>query len=113
VRETNHRLEDPRGVGILNEVALEIALEHSLDLMMASEEDSAGVGEGIGSLMATLGKYQQAYNFLEFCMRVRDENQVVPTLAFLKFRGANMFEPLEEANLSQFAKVDHCMGKAY
>jgi len=23
-----------------------------------------------------------------------------------------MFEPLEEANLSQFAKVDHCMGKA-
>jgi len=85
VRETNHRLEDPRGVGILNEVALEIALEHSLDLMMASEGDCAGVGEGIGSLMATLGKYQQAYNFLEFCMKVRDENQAVPTLAFLQF----------------------------
>ena len=102
LRESHHRLDHG---GRFNELALELSLEHNLDLMMACEGDQAGVSEAIGTCMILLGRYQQAYDFLKFCTHSTAVEQVVPRPAFLQFRGWDMFEPLEEMGLSQYARL--------
>lgn len=110
VRESYERLDQG---GRLNELALELGLEHTLDLMMVDESDRSGASNSIGAYMITLGKYQQAYDILKFYMNTAIQSQIVEKPAFLQLRGENMFEPLETAGLNTVGgRTSQCLDMA-
>jgi hypothetical protein len=92
--------------GRINEVALATYLEHGIDMMAILDAQGYhlewGSGNGQAGVMVALGKYQQAYDFLKFCLSgsERHGNHGCETPAFLQLKGANMLEPLELVHIS-------------
>lgn len=95
----------------VNRVALEMALEHSLDLLTVSIRDNQGTRYLVPTMMIGLEMYQQAYDFIRYWILYDgtdegnddEDDDDTEGPAFLRMRGEEVSESLEVFDLNK-----HC-----
>jgi hypothetical protein len=102
---------------INTKVAVQAALDHSLDLMRLGPKDNMGVRNHVPALLLRLGQDQECYDFVKWWNTnghdyryIRDDDR----LPHEKLRNEDVFEPVDFLNHIRShgdgtARVDNCM----
>eukprot|EP00550_Attheya_septentrionalis_P001288 CAMPEP_0198285566 /NCGR_PEP_ID=MMETSP1449-20131203/4823_1 /TAXON_ID=420275 /ORGANISM="Attheya septentrionalis, Strain CCMP2084" /LENGTH=404 /DNA_ID=CAMNT_0043983023 /DNA_START=102 /DNA_END=1316 /DNA_ORIENTATION=+ len=85
------------GRPVINRLALELGLEHSLDLLCLNSGDNQGLRFFVPSIMIELGKYQQAYDFMKYWFL--EASAEAPNC--FHWKGEDVSEPLENMKLNE------------
>jgi hypothetical protein len=87
--------------------ALELAVEHCLDLMWLSRGDNQGMRDLVTPLLIRLGRIQEAYDFEKWWLVGADSTYDYgdTNLPYLSFAGENMAEEVDKLDMHDFTSA--------